>query len=51
MIVLYFAALYLVATKVIDDLDAFTEKSSRAVDLTSLLVIAVMMLLLAVVQS
>jgi hypothetical protein len=46
--VLYYAALYLLAFKVIDDLDAFTYQSKRRTDLLAFMVIGMLMLLLAV---
>lgn len=53
MTLLYLAAITLTSYKVCTDLDAFTEQSSRRVDLTAFVVLGIiaMMLALAIPQS
>lgn len=47
MTLLYLAASYLFAVKMIDDLDAFTPESKRRVDLFAFLLIAIILILFA----
>lgn len=47
MTVLYYTAAYLAAHKIIDDLDAFTETSTRVTDLLAFAVLGMFLGLLA----